>query len=65
MEQVALVASPTLSYRAFHRLRQAKFPNGGLVLGLSQFSILPQLPLKMMLNLKVAQINPKIIISLR
>jgi len=28
-------------YRAFHRFGQAKFPDGGSVLGLSQFSILP------------------------
>jgi len=34
------------SYRAFHRFGQAKFPDGGLVLGSSQFSILPQLPPK-------------------
>jgi len=33
-------------YREFHRLGQAKFPNGGSILGLSQFSILPQLPQK-------------------
>jgi len=25
----------------FHRFGQAKFPNGGLVLGSSQFSVLP------------------------
>jgi hypothetical protein len=36
------------------------FPHGGSVLGLSQFSILPQLPLKMMLGLKVVKINSKI-----
>jgi len=33
------------TYRAFHRLGQAKFPDGGSVLGSSQFSIMPQLPL--------------------
>jgi hypothetical protein len=38
---------------------QAKFPNGGLILGSSQFSILPQLPLKMMLNSKVVKIDTK------
>jgi len=27
----------------FHRFGQAKYPDGGLVLGSSQFSILPQL----------------------
>jgi len=50
--------------RAFHRFWQAKFPNGGLVLGSSQFSILPQLPLKIVLDLKVVKINSKIIILL-
>ncbi len=33
------------NYRAFHGFGQAKFPDGGLVLGSRQFSILPQLPL--------------------
>jgi len=37
-------------YRAFHRFGQAKFPDGGLDLGSSQFSILPQLPPKTMLG---------------
>jgi len=46
-----------LDFIAFHRFGQAKFPNGGLVLGLSQFSILAQLPVKMMLGLKVVKIN--------
>jgi len=36
--------------RAFHRFGQAKFPKGGLALGSSQFSILPQLHQKMMLQ---------------
>jgi len=44
-------------YRAFRRFGQAKFPDGGLVLGSSQFSILPQLPLKTMLGLKVVKID--------
>jgi len=44
-------------YRAFHRFGQAKFPDGGLVLNSSQFSILPQLPLKTMLSLKVVKFN--------
>jgi hypothetical protein len=34
---------------AFHRFGQAKFPYGGLVLGSSQFTLQPRLPLKMML----------------
>jgi hypothetical protein len=32
-------------YRDFQGFGQAKVPNGGLVLGSSQFSVLPQLPL--------------------
>jgi len=34
---------------------QAKFHDGGSVLGSSQFSVLPQLPLKTMLGLKFSQ----------
>jgi len=30
----------------FHRFGKAKFPDGGLVLGSTQFSLLPQLPQK-------------------
>jgi hypothetical protein len=37
-------------YRAFRGFGQAKFSNGGSVLGLSQFTQMPQLPLKMTLN---------------
>jgi hypothetical protein len=48
------------TYRAFHRFGQAKFPDGGSVLGSSQFSILPQLPLKTMLSLKGVKIDSKI-----
>jgi len=33
-------------YKAFHGFWHAKFPDGGLVLGSSQFSRLPQLPPK-------------------
>jgi len=51
-------------YRAFRRFGQAKFAYGGLLLGSSQFSILPQLPQKMMLASKVIRIDSKIIISL-
>jgi len=49
----------------FHQFGQAKFPNGGSVLGSSQISILPLLPLKMMAGLEVDKIDSKIIISLR
>jgi len=43
---------------------QAKFPNGGSVLGLIQISILPQQPPKIMLYSKVVKIDSNIIISL-
>jgi hypothetical protein len=46
-------------YRALHRFEQAKFPDGGSVLGSSQFSVLPQLPPKMMLSLKEVKIESK------
>ncbi len=52
------------TYKAFHGFGQAKFSDGGSVLGSSQFSILPQLPPKVLLNSKVVKINPKIIMSL-
>jgi len=51
-------------YRAFHGFGQAKFADGGLILGLSQFAQLPQLPLKMMLDSKKIKIDSKIIILL-
>ena len=41
-----------------------KICNGGLVLGSSQFSLLPKLPQKMMLASKVVTIESKIVISL-
>ncbi len=50
-------------YRAFQGFGQATFPNGGPVLGSSQFLIMPQLPPKILLNSKVVKIVPKIIIS--
>jgi len=49
-------------YRAFHGFGQVKFPYGGLVLGPSQFSPLPQLPQKATLNSKVVKFDLKIII---
>jgi hypothetical protein len=52
------------TFRAFHRFGQAKFPDGGLVLGLSQFSILSQLTPKILLDSNVIKIDPKTIISL-
>ncbi len=53
------------SYRVFHGFWQAKFSDGGSVLGSSQFLILPQLPPKILLDSKVLKINPKIIIWFR
>ena len=52
-------------YRAFHRFGQGKVANGGLVLGSSGFSILSQLPYKMILDSKVVKIDSKITISIR
>jgi len=51
-------------YRAFHRFWQAKFPDGGLVLGSSRFSELPQPAPKMMLFLNKVKIDSKISNSL-
>jgi len=44
-------------YRAFHRFGPGKFPDGGLVLGSSLFSVLPQLPPKTVLSLKEDKID--------
>ena len=44
-------------YIALYRFGQAKFPNGGSVLGSSQFSILPQLPQKAMIGLKGSKLT--------
>jgi len=51
-------------YRAFHGFGQAKFAYGGSILGLSQFTLLSKLPLKMSLDIKVVKIDSKIIILL-
>jgi len=48
-----------VTYRAFHRFGQAKFPDDGLVLGSNLFSMLPQLHPKIVLDSKVVKINPK------
>ena len=42
-----------------------KICTGGLVLGLSKFPLLPQLPQKMMLVSKVVKSDSKIIITIR
>jgi len=51
-------------YRVFHGFGQAKFAYGGSILGSSQFTLLPQLPLKTMLSVKVVKIDSKISNSL-
>jgi len=51
-------------YRAFHGFGQTEFAYGDLILGLSQFTILPQLPPNTMLDFKVVKIGSKIISSL-
>jgi hypothetical protein len=54
-----------IDYRLFHGFGQAKFTYGGSILGSSQFTLLPPLPLKMMLSLKLVKIDSKISNSLR
>jgi len=49
-------------YLGFHGFGQAKFANGCPIVGSSHFTLLPQLPLKMMLNLKVVRIDLKILL---
>jgi hypothetical protein len=53
-----------LTYSRFQGFSKAKSANGGSILSLSQFMILPQLPQKMKLASKVVKIDPKIIVSL-
>ena len=48
----------------FEQLNLVKFGYGGSVLDLSQFWLLPKLPQKMTLTLKVVKSDSKIIISL-
>jgi len=43
-------------YIAFHRFGQVQFIDDGLLLGSSPFSVLPQLPPKLMLRLKEVKI---------
>jgi len=43
----------------FHGFGQAKFADGGSILGSSQCTQLPQLPLKTKLDLKVVEMNMK------
>ncbi len=53
-----------IGFCAFHRYGQANLAYGGSILGLSQFTLLSHLPLKMMLDLKVVKIHSKIVILL-
>jgi len=62
--QVIMNCSLSGLYRAFHGFGQAKFRNGGSILGSSQFAIQPQLLSKILLDSKVVKIDPKIIILL-
>jgi len=48
----------------FQGFGQVKFAYDGSVFGLNQFSVLPQLPLKTMLNLIVVKMDSKISNSL-
>jgi len=54
IDETAIVATQVV-YRAFDRFGEAKFPDGGSVLGLSQFSVLPKLPPKNDAQLKRGQ----------
>jgi hypothetical protein len=51
-------------YSVFQGFSKAKSANGGLILSLSQFLILPQQPQNIKLASKVVKVNSKIIISL-
>ena len=55
----------TIATEHFTDLGKLNLPMDGPVLGSSQFSLLPQLPKKMMLASKVVKIDSKIIISFR
>jgi len=50
--------------RVFHGFGKAKLLDGVSILGSSQFTLLLQLSLKTILNLKVVKINSKVISSL-
>jgi hypothetical protein len=51
-------------YSVFQGFSKAKSANGGSILSLSQFLILPQLPQKIKLASKVVKVDSKIIILL-
>jgi hypothetical protein len=54
---LAKIGKTLIYHRAFRQFGQAKFAYGGLVLDTSQITLLPQLPLKMILDLKEIQID--------
>jgi hypothetical protein len=54
----------SLHYSVFQGFSKAKSANGGSILSLSQFLILPQLPQKIKLASKVVKVDSKIIILL-
>ena len=51
-------------YSVFQGFSKAKSANGGSILSSSQFLLLPQLPKKMELALKVVKVDSKIIVSI-
>jgi hypothetical protein len=51
-------------YSVFHQFEHAESADGGLILSLCQFLLLPLLQQKMELATRVVKINSKIIISL-
>jgi len=59
MRWVDLQSFGSFNYRAYHGFGQAKFHDSGSVSGSSQFSILTELPPKILLDSKVVKINPK------
>ena len=54
---------PTVCIKNLDKLNLVKIRNGGLVLGLSQFLLQPQLSQKMILDSKVVESDSKIITS--
>jgi hypothetical protein len=60
MQHRTAVSNTSNIYRTFEGFWQVKFPNGGLALGLSQFSILHQLHRKTMLASKGVKIDSNV-----
>ena len=58
------VSFTTLLTADLDKLNLVKMRSGGLVFGSSKFPLLPKLPQKMIIALKVVKIDSKIIISL-